>query len=74
MGKTDKLGTAQRAIYEYLVRVKMKPCVFFISPTEIGLYFDRHCGQASSWASPKLKALVKKGLVERNGDGWYRAI
>jgi hypothetical protein len=45
------------------------------SPTQIGrAYGDSiHGGNSpSAWASPKCKALVRHGLIDRNDDGWYR--
>ena len=44
----------------------------FVSPSEIGgAVGKRDFNSASAWASPKLKSLVGKGLVERSTDGRY---
>lgn len=43
----------------------------YTSPTSIGVAWGGH---HSSWSCPKLKVLVKLGLVERNKKGWYRAV
>ena len=45
----------------------------WISPTELGEKVGlRQYNSASSWASPKCKALVKSGHVTRNKRGQYR--
>lgn len=49
----------------------------FISPTQIGRVVGgkvRGIYRHSSWASPICKRLVKKGLVMRSEQGWYKAI
>lgn len=58
----------------------------FISPTQIGRIVGgqyaardlrnriRFVYRHSSWASPICKRLVKKGLVMRSEQGWYKAV
>ena len=56
----------------------LKDCKDYVSPTEIGNNVgsrnSRGILRHSSWASPILKSLLKKGLIERNNQGWYRAL
>jgi hypothetical protein len=42
----------------------------WVGPQEIGLAYGNARG--SAWASPKCKALVARGALERNEKGWYR--
>lgn len=44
----------------------------YISPTEVGRAWSK--GYHSSWSCPKLKALVKMGLVKRNSKGLYQYV
>lgn len=41
------------------------------SPTEIGCALKGKRFH-SAWASPKCKALVRRGLIKRNKKGWYK--
>lgn len=43
----------------------------WISPSNIGAIIN---GGHSSVGSPVCKEMVKRGIAERNGDGWYRLI
>jgi predicted transcriptional regulator len=43
------------------------------SPTAIGMAMGCLYSEASSWACPKLKGLVKQGLVERSDRAKYCA-
>ena len=61
-----KLTMNQAIVLQFLNRMNN-----WVSPTSIGVSLSRG---HSAWASPICKALVKKGLVERNENGWYRAV
>ena len=69
-----RLTENQDKVLEFLKHQKNE----FISPTDIGYYVGRMNSAGiwrdSSWASPICKSLVKKGLVERNDKGYYKAI
>ena len=56
----------QKWILDYICARKGE----WISPTKIGNAYRPH--YHSAWASPRCKALVKQGLLERNDKGWYR--
>lgn len=61
----------QQACLEFL---KARPGQF-VKPTEVGnaLSTAPDGTSPSAWASPILKRLVKRGLVERNERGHYKA-
>ena len=44
----------------------------WVKPTTIGLYLGRRYSQASSYACPILKRLVRAAYAERNDKGHYR--
>lgn len=59
----------------FLDHLKQFPGVF-VGPTKIGIALGRKEGEGTSpsaWASPTLKTLVERGLVERNDRGHYKA-
>lgn len=63
-----ELTAKQASVLAYLDKVGGTPC----TPTEIGIHVGGkpYC-EASAWACPKLKALVDRGLAERNPRGHY---
>ena len=47
-------------------------CTGYISPTTIGLQVGNQCGyRAAQWACGALRALVEKGLVQKNSPSAY---
>jgi len=50
-----------------LILQKLSECSMPATPTELGQYCGKRYDQASSWACRNVKALVGKGLVQRNG-------
>lgn len=66
-----ELSTNEQNVLDYLKRWPND----FISPTQIGHVVGgrgKWAYRHSSWASPICKRLVKKGLVERSNEGWYK--
>lgn len=63
--KVKRVQDATTFIIDYLREKKT-----WVGPQEIGLAYGNARG--SAWASPKCKALVAKGALERNEKGWYR--
>jgi DNA-binding IclR family transcriptional regulator len=66
MRYSNKLSEGHERILEFLSK---NPG--WHSPTEIGRTV-KGPKYHSSWASPKCKSLVKRGLLERNEKGHYR--
>lgn len=64
-----KLFPIDEEIMDFMKTINHK----FISPTDIGLKFGKPYNGASSWGSRKMKKLLKKGLIEKNERGHYRA-
>ena len=72
--KFETLATYGKSIVVYLHGKYPE----YISPTKIAAKVGGETKSGlirhSSWASPKLKALVRLGFVERNDKGHYRYI
>ena len=63
-----KLGEQEQWIVDFLQGKD------WVQPTKIGLARGEIEKRFlhSSWASPKCKKLVDKGILERSENGWYR--
>ena len=70
-----KLTANQYNVLQYLRKETLDSggVLGFVSPTQIGRDI-RGYPYDSTWGSRICKSLVKKGLVVRSSQGWYRAV